>query len=297
MYHSITIGNLINTYPDPRYPLEPGHDYYYTEIAGKNTWTDWGLVPTSRPLINPPSANKSSIEIPGRNGTIDTSMLLTGRMTYKNRTGSWEFIVENRNIDVSPHKRSLRPDDWSTVYSTIMAYLHGKRGCCVLEDDPGYFYQGMFSVNSWKSDKVYSTIVIDYDLEPFKYTVQASDEPWLWDPFNFEMDYIRELGYWDISTGDWRNIVEVNGSTTLTIPWFNAPGNFMITWNGINGAAVSPMTLTINGSRVVTINPSPQINYVNNIYLDQVNPNSFVFNTHENSEHGFISVRYRAGEF
>lgn len=31
--------------------------YHSITIGEKNTWDDWHLIPTSRPLVNPPSVN------------------------------------------------------------------------------------------------------------------------------------------------------------------------------------------------------------------------------------------------
>lgn len=48
-----------------------------------------------------------------------------------------------------------------------------------LEDDPSYFYVGRIGVNQWKSDKNYSTVVLDYDLSPFKYAwTKEHSVPW-----------------------------------------------------------------------------------------------------------------------
>lgn len=132
MYHSITIGN-------------------------KNTWNDWHLIPTSRPLVSLPSVNTKMVEIPGRNGSIDLSEYLTGSRTYSRRKGSWEFYVIQDKWNAS----------WAEVYATIAAYVHGKQLDIVLEDDPNYKYSGLLTL-SWRSSKDYSTITIEYDLEPQK---------------------------------------------------------------------------------------------------------------------------------
>lgn len=171
MYHSIIIGDSISSL------TEQGASH--SRIKGKNTWDDWHLIPSTRPLVNPPKPNTKGIQVPGRNGTLDMSRVLTGYMTYQNRTGSWEFIVDNDHWG------------WAVAYSAIMAEIHGREKLCVLEDDNGYYYKGLLSVNAWKSDKNWSLITIDYDLEPFKHPIQSSEEEWLWDPFNFETGVIR----------------------------------------------------------------------------------------------------------
>lgn len=141
MYHSVTFGN-------------------------KNTWTDWHLVPTSRPVIDPPPVKTRYVEIPGADGVIDLTDSLTGKPAYNNREGSIEFYVLNQYDLEGPATYN-----WSDVYSEIMTYLHGKRMTMILEDDPGYYYEGRFSVNSWKTDQTRSTITIDYNVDPKKYRV------------------------------------------------------------------------------------------------------------------------------
>lgn len=153
--------------------------YHSITIGDKNTWDDWHLIPTTRPLFNPPTVKTNIIDIPGGDGVLDLTTALAGRPTYNNRTGSWTFIVQNGF------------KDWTALYSEIMVYLHGQKFRAVLEDDPAYFYEGRFSVNQWKSDKDWSQIVIDYNVGPYKKEIANTGSDWLWDPFNFETGVIR----------------------------------------------------------------------------------------------------------
>lgn len=168
--------------------------YHSITLGDKNTWDNWHLIPKSRPLFNPPSVKTNYIEIPGGDGSLDLTTALTGRPVYKNRTGSWEFYVENGF------------KDWAVLYSEIMTYLHGQKLKAILEDDPGYYYEGRFAVNAWKSDSNWSIITIDYEVAPHKRSLIAAGDDWLWDTFNFETDEIRS--YTDLP---------VNGSLTINI--------------------------------------------------------------------------------
>lgn len=139
--------------------------YHSMTIGTKHTYQDFGLIPTSRPVINPPSPNLSYVEVPGVSGSLDITEAISGNITYADRTGSFEFyVVKGRN--------------WSQVYETVMSYLHGKRLHLILDDDKNYFYVGRISVNQWKSDKNNSYIVLDYQLEPYKYEVTTVTVPW-----------------------------------------------------------------------------------------------------------------------
>ena len=54
----------------------------------KNSWSDWYLVPSSRPVINPPEPKFNTVDIPGANGSIDLTEVVSGDVVYQNRTGS-----------------------------------------------------------------------------------------------------------------------------------------------------------------------------------------------------------------
>ena len=147
--------------------------YHSVTYGEKNTWDDWHLIPTSRPLFNPPGVKTSYLDIPGANGIIDLTESLTGYPVFENRTGSQEYIVSN----------GYKP--WDVIYSEIMNYLHGQRMKAVLEDDKAFYYEGRFNVNQWKSDKNWSLITIDYDVYPYKKELNSSVEDWFWESFDF----------------------------------------------------------------------------------------------------------------
>ena len=181
MYHSVTFGEM-------------------------NSWDDWHLIPSTRPVFNPPNVKTQYVDIPGGNGSLDLTEALTGYPTYENRTGSIEFYVANGY------------EDWDILYSKIMNYLHGKELRAYLEDDRSFVYVGRFEVNQWKSDKWWSTITIDYNVYPFK-KEQTGFDDWLWDPFDFENDIIRN--YSDIVVnGDYSTSIVIDGRYERVVPEF-----------------------------------------------------------------------------
>lgn len=168
--------------------------YHSMTFGDKHTYKDWGLVPTSRPVFDPPSPKTTYVDIPGGDGSLDLTEALTGDVKYEMRKGSFEFLVKGRR-------------DWTRVYSEISDYLHGQRMKIMLDDDPPYYYLGRPQVNTWKSEKKHSTITIDAVVDPYKYEIFSSIEDWKWDSFNFETGVVR----------DYRNI-QVDGSLTYNIP-------------------------------------------------------------------------------
>lgn len=158
--HSITFG--------------PGPFSEYGKLNGKNTWEDWYLIPASRPDVTEPEVYRKLISIPGRSGSIDASEWLTGGPLYLDRSGSWEFIIDNS-----------RPN-WQALRDEIVDYLHGKAMKCVLEDDPLYYYEGRFYVHC-QSGESNSAVSIEYVLRPYAHYWSETGD-WFWDTFNFEKD-------------------------------------------------------------------------------------------------------------
>ena len=155
-------------------------------FGDKNTWDDWKILPTERPVFAPPKPKTTYIDIPGGNGALDLSESLTGYPIYENRTGSFKFRVMNDYVE------------WHERYTEIMEHLHGRSMNAIHADDPDYFYKGRFTVDSLESGDTWSQITIGYTVDPYKWSVLSSVDPWLWDPFNFEKDIIWEQSFSNI---------------------------------------------------------------------------------------------------
>lgn len=192
MYHSITIGN-------------------------KNTWDDWHLIPKSRPLVNPPGVKNNMVDIPGSHGMLDLSKAITSTPRFKNRTGSWEFIVEN----------GFKP--WAVLYSEIMNYLHGRSMKATLEDDVAYYYEGVFAVNEWRSDPHHSLIVIDYNLHPFKWSAVSTTDAWVWDTFDFTTGVINQCTDMDVNG---ERTVYIYGDHVEIYPVITVSAVMTVTYDG-----------------------------------------------------------------
>ena len=52
---------------------------------GKDTYTEYGLLLASKSIALP-EVRTNMIDVPGRDGLLDASEVLTGEVTYKNRT-------------------------------------------------------------------------------------------------------------------------------------------------------------------------------------------------------------------
>ena len=128
-----------------------------------NTWDDWYLIPSSRPVVSPPIERTKFVTVPGRDGTLDYSQSVSRKPVFDNRTGKFEFYLEN----------DIPGWDWETAYTTICETLKGKRVRMALEDNPAHYYEGLLWVSQYKSDKGHSKITLEYTFHPTMYTLNV----------------------------------------------------------------------------------------------------------------------------
>lgn len=169
--------------------------YHSIIIGDKNTWDDWHMVPSSRPVINPPEVVTEYIQIPGADGELDYTEALAGRPVLRNRKGSWEFIVMNGY------------QEWHQLYNSLLSYLHGKAFSIILEDEPDYEYTGRLSLNEWRSEEHNSKVTIDYVISPYKKFSSGNTSDWRWNDLTFNSNaYIIYYGMFDVNDERQRDI-------------------------------------------------------------------------------------------
>ena len=186
-------------------PLTKAHSITFHRIwtgVEKNTWDDWNLVPVNPPFVEPPKIVEKMIEVPGRNGLLDLSAVLTSDPSYGNRTGKWEFYIlfdrwkrrvggvdrhsefpQKMYIYNSPWISSSNLSGTEEAYKTITQFLGGRRFNVYLYDQDvigedgvpykDWYYTGRVWVESLTTGKE-PKITIGYNLEPFR-TNQAGE--------------------------------------------------------------------------------------------------------------------------
>lgn len=273
-------------------PSETATSYHSLDIGNKNTWDDWHLVPTSRPVISMPELKTQYVDIPGADGHIDMSEALTRYPVYENREGSLEFIVENGF------------KDWSALYSEIADYLHGLNKQVILNDDPGYYYEGRMFVESWDSpsDGTWSTITLGYNFQPYKMSISTATEDWLWDPFDLEHGVIHPIYFRNIEFNDSSNwtTIEFEADTLgrkVVVPTITA--NFSMAGSYLDIRFINPeidfdRTITLHtsgtggsGTRTVTDSTS--------FALSSINPTNRCKLMYKGSGNGTFTIDFRTG--
>ena len=145
--------------------------YYSLTFGGeRNTWDDWGLIPSTPPMIEPPEPVTNLVEIPGRRlGPLDLSTFPFNRMIYSRISGTWDFLRDT----TSPTMRT-------EMFEEIRRYLHGKYTTVKLEEDPSHYFRGRFIVSAPKNGVGPTSISIGYDLEPLRFNQNGTiDSTWI----------------------------------------------------------------------------------------------------------------------
>ena len=154
---------------------EVARRYHSVTIGAYNTWTDWRLIPTSRPVVNPPEVKTNFVEVPGADGSLDFTEALDEKIHYKPCEGSWEFLICHEQINIDTNHKYHSENRWATLWHDILNAIHGKRNQIILMDEwregaeDNRFYVGRVWLNEFISDPSHSRIVFDYNLEPFRY--------------------------------------------------------------------------------------------------------------------------------
>lgn len=171
----------------------------------KRTFEDFGLKMLSFYIPEPaPKLNK--IDLPFSSGSVDLTDAL-GETPYNDRDGlNFEFKLYDGSYE-----------RWEYAKSQLAMFLHGKRLKMIVDSDLGYYYVVRLEVDSTKSNKYNSTIVLKGSSDPFKYDLIASNDPWKWDSFNFFTGIIQDTS--DITVAGTRDVNIIAGAMA-TCPEF-----------------------------------------------------------------------------
>lgn len=198
--HSIRLYD--GTYKIENIPYRIGNDRTTIRFETENyydTWDDFHLIPTARPILSLPTPNTKFVSIPGRKDPIDLTEYLTGHSTFGNRTGSWSFFTDVDYVE-------QRLGGWVAFDKRLRSLFHGYVGKIVLLDDPSYFYTGELTMGQWQTGDDRSTVTISYDLYPYKKDLSSTMELWKFDEFDFRDGVIMYL-----------KDMEVNGSRDVKV--------------------------------------------------------------------------------
>lgn len=259
--------------------------YHSITFGDKNTWDDWCLIPETEPIISPPTQKTNYLDIPGADGSLDLSEILTGYPIFNNREGSISFIAMNNNASVMPECSPLKIRN---LVSVISDHLHGKRMRMILEDDEIHYYEGRFNVEDVSIEEDFNKITIGYNLEPYKWSVNSSIDDWIWDTFNFETGVITSGILSNIPVTTTTKSITLNNYAIGTAP---VVPSFIVTSTNGQGVYIRMVNTKLGidtGELLFQNGTRKNLDYV--MYGDEV-----TFYYRVSSGTGTLSIDYRQG--
>lgn len=165
---------------DRVYDYTGQHSVTFTNTSGvsRNTWTDWGLIPSSR--HSEPIGNiwSNKVTIPGVNGQEDLVRMYPNNAVNIYRKLRSELISDNPDYikraygyDIlQPSSGSLsfviadQDEPFFTKSQKILDFLHNQRMTMQFADDPSKTYIVRTTVGSIQSGETFSSLSISYSV-------------------------------------------------------------------------------------------------------------------------------------
>lgn len=124
--------------------------------ASVHTADDWDLIMSGK-AIGTPEPRISKVDMPDRDGEIDQSEELRGRVSYKNRALSFSFIC------------TAHQSTWANLREEIAGFVHGKRLKIIDPDTPNHYYVGRCTLEepSYKGAAI-MFLEVTVDADPYR---------------------------------------------------------------------------------------------------------------------------------
>lgn len=125
-----------------------------------HTGNDLDLIQEAKELGNP-TPQSYLVEVPGRNGLLNLTKGLTGKVCYNNRPLKFQYLgTGNHDILL----------DTVDVFNTF----HGETIRIIDDDTPDWYYEGEASVET-KRDGVLVTITLNVNADPFRQKLKVTN--------------------------------------------------------------------------------------------------------------------------
>lgn len=129
-------------------------------INGKHTYYDYGMYVINVEAVQPPEVRTNYIEIPGRNGNIDLTDMLTGYPVYGDREITLDLNVKKRN-----------ECEWRQLLNIFLRDTHGKKLKVIFDREPDWYYVGRGNVSDVERGHAVGKLTLTITAEPYKYSI------------------------------------------------------------------------------------------------------------------------------
>ena len=156
------------------------------KIGNFHTLTDWGLyLKVGSPKIGAAEPEEYLVQVTGADSLLNLTTWDDGKVHYKKRTITMELLCN------APKSK------WPYIGSTIANAIHGKWLQCRFDEDPAWYWEGLWKVTPSR-DRLSSTFTITgsgsgHNLGMSQYGAKAMAE------LGYTYDEILKFYYTDIT--------------------------------------------------------------------------------------------------
>ncbi len=153
------------------------------QLGDYHTLRDWGLyLVVGGTTVGEAEVDDSLlIKVPFGDRLLNLTKSIDGKVHYT-----------QRKITIT--LKCVKPKRfWPSVQSALENALQGQWLRCIFDDDPSWYWEGLWKVAPQSRDRWENVFVITGICNPYKVNLTAAaGADWLWDTFNFETDTIYD---------------------------------------------------------------------------------------------------------
>ena len=180
--------------------------------AIKHTADDWDLIMSSK-VIGTPTPRSLKVDMGDRDGDLDLSEVMRGRVSYKNRALSFSFTC------------TAPQPTWADLRDEIAGFIHGKRLMIVDPDTPNHYYIGRCTLHepSYIGEAI-MFLEVSVDADPYRLS-------------NTETTVSKS-----VNNGDTMSLIN---STMPVVPLITVSANMTIAFGSFSSSLASGSTYEI----------------------------------------------------
>ena len=125
--------------------------------AIRNSWRDFHLVPSKKPVVTVPEVASVMIQLPRSSKVIDATNILSNKRLFGLSEGEWEFIIDDSKWE-----------HWAYALDAADMYFDGTEFELFLNDAPSIIYDGVLKISNYSPGQENSSITIAYTLGGYK---------------------------------------------------------------------------------------------------------------------------------
>lgn len=139
------------------------------KLGNYDTLATWGLyMEVGSPNIGEPEPDETLVQVTGSDTLLNLTTALDGKVHYKKRSITMKLRC------TAPKKQ------WKALQSRLHNALEGKWLQCVFDDDPSWYWEGLWHVK-FVTGLLSATVTITGTCNPYKYAAYDGSQTINWD--------------------------------------------------------------------------------------------------------------------